>query len=160
MRFERVWVVQCRATKAIGRRFGAKKSALDYLIGEKLMTFADAARDHPTFAKELPRFLAAIWQMFDEYEISGHIASRKPGPESAFEQARRGLVRIGACRLAGLDPHALQLADKIAETAAPVVAIKRSICLVNARACLVIELTYSRAPASGTAPRSGTESAR
>jgi hypothetical protein len=35
MRFEKIWVEQCRATKAIKRRFGAT-SALDYLIGEKL----------------------------------------------------------------------------------------------------------------------------
>ena len=77
MRFERVWVEQCRATKAIKRRFGAK-SALDYLIGEKLMTFADAARDDPTFAKELPRFLAAVWQLFNEYEVAGYAARRKP----------------------------------------------------------------------------------
>ena len=34
MRFEKIWAEQCRATKAIKRRFGAK-SALDYLIGEK-----------------------------------------------------------------------------------------------------------------------------
>jgi len=50
MRFERVWVEQCKATKAIKRRFGAK-SALDYLIGEKVVTFADAARDDPGFAR-------------------------------------------------------------------------------------------------------------
>jgi hypothetical protein len=57
-----VWVQQCRATKAIKRRFGAR-SALDYyLIGEKLISFADAGRDHPALASELPRFLAAIWQ--------------------------------------------------------------------------------------------------
>ena len=77
MRFGKIWVEQCRATKAIKRRFGAK-SALDYLIGEKLMTFADAAGDHPTFAKELPKFLAAIWQTFNEYEIAGDVASQKP----------------------------------------------------------------------------------
>jgi hypothetical protein len=77
VRFEKIWIEQCRATKAIKRRFGAK-SALDYLIGEKLIAFADAARDHPTFARELPLFLAAIWQLFNEYEIAGYVASRKP----------------------------------------------------------------------------------
>ena len=77
MRFEKIWVEQCRATKAIKRRFGAK-SALDYLIGEKLMAFADAACDHPSHAKELPKFLAAIWRVFNEYEIAGYVASRKP----------------------------------------------------------------------------------
>jgi hypothetical protein len=77
VRFEKIWVEQCKATKAIKRRFGAK-SALDYLIGEKLLTFADVARQHPTFAKELPKFLAGIWQVFNEYEIAGYVASRKP----------------------------------------------------------------------------------
>jgi hypothetical protein len=36
MRFEKVWVEQCRATKTIKRRFGATR-AVDYLIGEQLM---------------------------------------------------------------------------------------------------------------------------
>jgi len=85
MRFEKVWVEQCRATKAIKRRFGAK-SALDYLIGEKLMAFADAADDHPPFAKELPRFLAAIWRIFNEYEIAGYVISRKPKERKRLRQ--------------------------------------------------------------------------
>jgi hypothetical protein len=59
MRFEKVWVRQCRGTKAIRRRFGAE-SALDYLIGEKLVIFAETAERRPEFANELPRFLAAI----------------------------------------------------------------------------------------------------
>jgi hypothetical protein len=42
------------------------------------MTFADAAADHPEFAREFPRFLAAIWRVFNEYEIAGYVASRKP----------------------------------------------------------------------------------
>ena len=39
MRFEKIWAEQCKATKRIKRSFGAK-SALDYLIGEKLTAFA------------------------------------------------------------------------------------------------------------------------
>ena len=85
MRFEKIWVEQCRATKAIKRRFGAK-SALDYLIGEKLIAFADAAGEHRTFAKELPKFLAAIWQTFNEYEIAGYVASRKPATRHRLRQ--------------------------------------------------------------------------
>ncbi len=85
MRFEKVWVEQCRTTKTIKRHFGAK-SALDYLIGEKLMNFADAARDDPAFAKELPRFLAAVSRTFNEYEIAGYIASRKPAVRSRLRQ--------------------------------------------------------------------------
>ena len=77
MRFEKVWVEQCQATKAIKRRFGAKR-ALDYLVGEKLIAFADAAHEHPTFARELPKFLAAILHIFNEYEIAGYVVSQRP----------------------------------------------------------------------------------
>jgi hypothetical protein len=63
--------------RARSRRFGAK-SALDYLIAEKLLAFADAAEDHPEFAAELPRFLSAIYRGFNEYETAGYVASRKP----------------------------------------------------------------------------------
>ena len=77
MRHERVWIDQCKATKAIKRRFGAK-SALDYLIGEKLTTFVDEAERRAEFGKELPRFLAAIWRIFNQYELAGYISSHKP----------------------------------------------------------------------------------
>lgn len=86
MRFEKIWVQQCRATKGIKRRFGAK-SALDYLIHEKLITFADEAERRPEFAKELPLFLAAIWQVFNQYELAGYLASQKPA-------ARKRLLRL------------------------------------------------------------------
>jgi hypothetical protein len=75
--FEKIWIAQCRATRTIKRRFGAK-SALDYLIGEKLRTFAAAARHDAGFARELPRFLATVWRVFNEYEIAGYVATQKP----------------------------------------------------------------------------------
>lgn len=85
MRFHKIWVKQCGATNGIRRRYGAK-SALDYLIGEKLLHFTAEAKWRPEFAKELPRFLAAIWQVFNEYEIAGYLASLKP-----TERRRRAL---------------------------------------------------------------------
>jgi hypothetical protein len=85
VRFEKLWIEQCQATRAIKRRFGAK-SALDYLIGEKLTAFADAAKDHPEFAAELPRFLSAIYRVFNQYEIAGYVATRKPGARNAFQR--------------------------------------------------------------------------
>lgn len=77
MRFERMWIQQVRATKGIQRHFGAK-SALDYLIGEKLLRFAEVAEEEPDFSRELPRFLAAVWRIFNEFEIAGYVASQKP----------------------------------------------------------------------------------
>ena len=54
------------------------KSALDYLIREKLLNFAEAAEERPEFAGELPRFLAEVWRIFNQYEIAGYVASLKP----------------------------------------------------------------------------------
>jgi hypothetical protein len=65
--------------------FGAK-SALDYLIGEKLLTFANVAQDHPEFAAELPRFLSAIYRVFNQYEIAGYVSSRKPAARKVLRQ--------------------------------------------------------------------------
>jgi hypothetical protein len=70
VRFEKIWIDQCRATKGIKSRFGAK-SALDYLIREKLLNFAEAAEQHPEFARELPRFLAAISRIFNQLRDRG-----------------------------------------------------------------------------------------
>lgn len=77
MRYERIWIQQCKATRAIRRRFGVR-SALDYLIGEKLLRFAQEAERSPEFAKELPRFLAMVWQTFNEYELAGYVAGMRP----------------------------------------------------------------------------------
>src|SRR5216684_523867 len=59
IQFHKIWVQQCRATRGIKRRFGVK-SALDYLLGEKLMNFADAAEQHPEFAAELAGYLIGL----------------------------------------------------------------------------------------------------
>lgn len=89
MRFEKIWVDQCRATKGIKRRFGAE-SALDYLMREKLLNFAEAAERHPEFAREMPRFLSAVWRIFNQYEIAGYVASLKPKQRKKL----RGLLYV------------------------------------------------------------------
>jgi hypothetical protein len=48
--------------------------------------FADGAEHRPEFAKELLSFLAAIWQVFNQYELAGYVASQKP---AARKQLRR-----------------------------------------------------------------------
>jgi hypothetical protein len=93
VRFEKIWVEQCKATKGIKRRFGVK-SALDYLIREKLLNFADAAEQHPEFAQELPRFLAEVWRIFNQYEIAGYVASLKPKQRKRL----RGLLYLRTTR--------------------------------------------------------------
>ncbi len=89
MRFERVWVDQCRAARQIKRRYGVE-SALDYLIKEKLLSFAEAAEQRPEFGRELPRFLSAIWQVFNRYEIAGYVSSLGPSQRKKL----RGLLYV------------------------------------------------------------------
>jgi hypothetical protein len=85
MQFHRIWVQQCRATRTIKKRFGVK-SALDYLIREKLMNFAAAAERHPEFAAELPRFQAAVWSVFNPYELAGYLTSLKPSTRKKLQK--------------------------------------------------------------------------
>jgi hypothetical protein len=92
MRFHKIWVQQCRATRRIKKRFGAG-SALDYLLGEKLVNFAQAAGQRPEFARELPRFQAAVWDVFNPYELAGYLTTLPPSRRS---QLRR-LLCIPGC---------------------------------------------------------------
>jgi hypothetical protein len=77
MKFHKIWVHQCRATRRIKKQFGVK-SALDYLLGEKLLNFAEAADQRPEFAAELPRFQAEVWNVFNPYELAGYLTTLKP----------------------------------------------------------------------------------
>ena len=43
------------------------------MVGEKLMNFASVARDHPAFARELPRFVFEVRRLFSADEIRTHL---------------------------------------------------------------------------------------
>jgi hypothetical protein len=60
------------AAQTIKARYGLT-SAFEYLVGEKLMNFANAASRHPDFAQELPRFVSEVRHMFTPYEIGAHL---------------------------------------------------------------------------------------
>jgi hypothetical protein len=85
MKFEKIWVKQCRATRRIKKQFGIK-SALDYLLGEKLLTFAEAAEDRSEFAAELPRFQAEVWNVFNPYELAGYLTTLKPAKRNKLQK--------------------------------------------------------------------------
>ena len=72
IQFHKIWIEQCEATKGIRDRYGMK-SALDYLIGEKLFHFVQAAEQHPEFAAELPAFLVEIKRLFKPEEIGEYL---------------------------------------------------------------------------------------
>ena len=67
-----IWTEQCEAAQTIKARFGLA-AAFDYLVGEKLINFADAASTYPEFARELPRFVSEVRRMFTPYEIAAHL---------------------------------------------------------------------------------------
>lgn len=70
--FHRQWVAQCDAARNIRHRFGPV-SALEYLVGEKLLHFVDASERHPDFKRELPHFLAKIKRLFSLTELGSYI---------------------------------------------------------------------------------------
>jgi hypothetical protein len=72
-KFHEIWIEQCDAARDIKLRYGLK-AAFEYLVTEKLLSFAGAAADHPEFARELPRFVSEVRQMFTPEEIRSHIA--------------------------------------------------------------------------------------
>jgi hypothetical protein len=68
----KIWIEQCEAAHTIRARFGLK-AAFDYLVGEKLINFSDAASRHCDFAQELPRFISEVRRTFTSEEIGTHL---------------------------------------------------------------------------------------
>lgn len=66
------WIEQCEAAQGIQERFGVQ-AAFDYIVGEKLQTFAEAATRDRRFAAELPKFVAEARRLFTAEEITGHL---------------------------------------------------------------------------------------
>ena len=61
--FHRIWHEQIAAVPDLQRKFG-ETVAFDYIVGEKLMLFAETAERHPAFTQELPSFVAALRGLF------------------------------------------------------------------------------------------------
>ncbi len=80
-----LWKEQCEAAVGIRERHGVG-SAFDYLVGEKLLNFAEAAPEDPKLAAGLPRFVAEVRHLFTAEEIGGHLAQleRRIADEAGF----------------------------------------------------------------------------
>lgn len=72
-RWQKIWVEQCDAATIIRQRYGPT-AAFDYLVGEKLLHFADAAAERPEFARELPRFVTRVRELFTPHQIRSQLA--------------------------------------------------------------------------------------
>ena len=81
-----LWTSQCDVVSTIRQRFGLQ-AALDYIISEKLLNFAQAAATRPEFAPELPLFVAEIRRLFSAVEISDYLAVLVPSVEAELADA-------------------------------------------------------------------------
>ena len=72
-RWHEVWREQCEAAGSIRLQYGIA-SAFDYVVGEKLLTLAEAAEENPEFARALPQFVSELRRMFTPEEIEEHLA--------------------------------------------------------------------------------------
>ncbi|MDN3568592.1 hypothetical protein ACFQY5_35370 [Paeniroseomonas aquatica] len=61
--FHRIWREQIAAVPDLRRKFG-ESVVFDYIVGEKLMLFAETAERQPAFTRELPSFVAALRGLF------------------------------------------------------------------------------------------------
>ena len=68
----RLWVSQCEAARNIKLRYG-DQAAFDYIVAEKLLNHAAAAKTHSTLAAELPGFVAEIRRIFSPQEMAHHL---------------------------------------------------------------------------------------
>jgi len=105
-----LWTDQCAAVPAIRERFGLQ-SAFDYLVAEKLMNFAEAAREYPEFARELPSFLAEVRRIFGLQELREHL-TRLERERELDEADRAEAVAAGEMDEDFADPPALVTARR------------------------------------------------
>jgi hypothetical protein len=70
--YQDIWKEQCQAARGVRQRHGVV-SALDYLIGEKLLGYAEMAVTRPELARELPSFVAEIRRIFGAEEIRAYL---------------------------------------------------------------------------------------
>lgn len=64
-----IWSEQFDAAEGIKTRYGVK-SAFEYIVGEKLMNFAEASFEGPEFAREFPQFVAAVRHLFESKQMA------------------------------------------------------------------------------------------
>ena len=72
-RWHEIMMEQCEAAEHIKLRYGTG-SAFDYVVGEKLLDFADAAERNPELAQALPHFVSRVRSMFTPDEMRDHLS--------------------------------------------------------------------------------------
>jgi hypothetical protein len=63
-----------------------RRERLELIGRREVVNFAKAADQDPDFAAELPRFQAAVWEIFNPYELRGYVASLKPAARKQLQK--------------------------------------------------------------------------
>ena len=72
LRWHEIWDEQCQAVEAIKIHYGIGP-AFEYVVGEKLLDCAEAAADHPEFARTLAQYVSKVRGMFTPEEGDEHL---------------------------------------------------------------------------------------
>ena len=72
-RWRDIWMKQCKAAEPTRLCYGAE-SAFDYVVGGRLMIFAEAVAEPPEFARELTRCMSRVRLMIATEEMETHLA--------------------------------------------------------------------------------------
>ena len=70
-RYQDIWKEQCVAARNVRSVHGVEE-ALQYLVGEKLLRFAETAVQRPEFAQALPLFVAEVRRIFCAEELEAY----------------------------------------------------------------------------------------
>jgi hypothetical protein len=86
-KYYKIWVEQCEAARGIEDEFGTQQ-ALDYLVGEKLLNFLEAAETNSDFRAEIPAFVGEIKSIFERWQLAQYLEKARqtePFDPSLFE---------------------------------------------------------------------------
>ena len=72
----RIWIDQCEAAEGVEDDFGTQK-ALEYLIGEKLLNFLEAAETDADFRAEIPAFVERIKTIFARWQLTAYLETAR-----------------------------------------------------------------------------------
>lgn len=87
MQLHKIWIEQCEAAIGIEDEFGTV-NALKYLVGEKFLSYLQAAEQDADFRAELPGFVAEIKTIFEPWQ-STSILRRLDGRSHSIQAFTR-----------------------------------------------------------------------
>ena len=75
-KYHKIWIEQCEAAQEIEDEFGTQK-ALEYLVGEKFLSFLEAAESNADFRAEIPAFVAKIKEIFEPWQLAQYLETAR-----------------------------------------------------------------------------------